>query len=66
MFWALRSMMCRYAHIFLHDQAEGTSKPLLCEHSRLYIGAVIGAGFASGQEIWRFFGLYGSGGCWSV
>lgn len=28
----------------------------------VYIGAVIGAGFASGQEIWRFFGLYGSGG----
>ncbi|NLN19672.1 MAG: hypothetical protein GX162_10425 [Firmicutes bacterium] len=28
----------------------------------VYIGAVIGAGFASGQEIWRFFGLHGAGG----
>ena len=28
----------------------------------VYIGAVIGAGFASGQEIWQFFGLLGRGG----
>jgi len=28
----------------------------------LFIGAVIGAGFASGQEILRFFGLYGEQG----
>lgn len=25
-----------------------------------YVGAVVGAGFASGQEVWQFFGKYGS------
>ncbi|RJX21513.1 MAG: hypothetical protein C4575_03655 [Desulforudis sp.] len=32
----------------------------------LYVGAVIGAGFASGQEILQFFGVYGAMGVWGV
>lgn len=32
----------------------------------LYIGAVIGAGFASGQEIMQFFIIYGSRGLWGI
>ncbi|MCL2336939.1 MAG: hypothetical protein FWC60_05925 [Firmicutes bacterium] len=32
----------------------------------LYIGAVIGAGFASGQELMRFFAVYGSKGLWAA
>ena len=32
----------------------------------MYTGAVIGAGFASGQEIMRFFTVYGNGGVWGV
>lgn len=32
----------------------------------LYIGAVIGAGFASGQEIMQFFIIFGSRGLWGV
>ncbi|MBU4534127.1 MAG: hypothetical protein KJ650_10960 [Firmicutes bacterium] len=32
----------------------------------LYVGAVIGAGFASGQEILQFFGVYGAKGIWGV
>lgn len=32
----------------------------------MYVGAVIGAGFASGQEIMRFFTLYGRGGLWGA
>lgn len=31
-----------------------------------YLGAVIGAGFASGQEIMQFFILHGSGGLWGA
>ncbi|MCG8402031.1 MAG: GerAB/ArcD/ProY family transporter [Firmicutes bacterium] len=32
----------------------------------MYTGAVIGAGFASGQEIMRFFAVHGNGGVWGV
>lgn len=32
----------------------------------LYAGTVVGAGFASGQEILRFFGVYGVAGVWGV
>lgn len=32
----------------------------------LYIGSVIGAGFASGQEIMQFFTIYGTNGLWGV
>lgn len=32
----------------------------------LYVGAIIGAGFASGREIWQFFGLFGSKGVYGV
>ncbi len=32
----------------------------------MYIGAVIGAGFASGQEIMQFFTVYGNKGLWGV
>ncbi len=28
----------------------------------LYVGTVMGAGFASGREIWQFFGVFGSAG----
>ena len=28
-----------------------------------YIGTIIGAGFASGREIWQFFGAFGT--CWN-
>lgn len=43
-------------------RSEGKSGLTAASIAGVYIGAVIGAGFASGQEIWRFFGLYGSGG----
>lgn len=32
----------------------------------VYTGSVLGAGFASGQEIWRFFGRYGWFGFWGM
>jgi uncharacterized membrane protein YkvI len=32
----------------------------------LYVGAVIGAGFSSGQEILQFFGSFGARGLWGV
>lgn len=31
-----------------------------------YIGTIVGAGFASGQEILRFFTLFGAGGTWGI
>lgn len=31
-----------------------------------YIGTVVGAGFASGQEVLQFFGLLGSEGIWAI
>lgn len=31
-----------------------------------YVGAVVGAGFASGQEIWQFFGRWGQGGVYGI
>lgn len=31
-----------------------------------YIGTVVGAGFASGQEILQFFTVYGMGGIWGI
>jgi uncharacterized membrane protein YkvI len=43
-------------------------KNFLClvQVSTLYIGSVIGAGFASGQEIMQFFVLHGSKGLWGA
>lgn len=32
----------------------------------MYIGTVVGAGFASGQEIMRFFSLFGHNGQWGI
>jgi uncharacterized membrane protein YkvI len=32
----------------------------------LYVGAVLGAGFSSGQEIMQFFGSFGTRGLWGV
>ncbi|NLW08278.1 MAG: hypothetical protein GX036_00290 [Firmicutes bacterium] len=32
----------------------------------IYIGTVIGAGFASGREIWEFFSQYGTAGTWGL
>lgn len=32
----------------------------------IYIGTVVGAGFASGQEIWYFFSRYQAGGTWGL
>jgi len=32
----------------------------------LYIGTVVGAGFASGQEVLQFFGRHGLGGLWGI
>lgn len=32
----------------------------------VYTGTVIGAGFASGQEIWHFFSQYGPAGTWGL
>ncbi len=32
----------------------------------IYTGTVIGAGFASGQEIWQFFGRLGAAGFWGL
>lgn len=31
-----------------------------------YVGTVVGAGFASGQEVLQFFGLYGIGAAWGI
>ncbi len=31
-----------------------------------YMGALVGAGFASGQEIWFFFLSYGFAGLWGI
>lgn len=31
-----------------------------------YVGAVVGAGFASGQEIYQFFGRFGQAGVWGI
>ena len=28
----------------------------------MYVGAIMGAGFASGRELWQFMGLFGSEG----
>ncbi len=32
----------------------------------IYVGTVIGAGFASGREIIDFFGVYGIKGIWGI
>lgn len=32
----------------------------------VYVGTVVGAGFASGQEILQFFGFHGLGGIWGI
>ncbi|MBC8590402.1 hypothetical protein [Wansuia hejianensis] len=32
----------------------------------IYVGTVIGAGFASGREIMEFFGVYGTKGIWGI
>ncbi len=31
-----------------------------------YVGTVIGAGFASGQEVWQFFSRFGAHGLWGI
>ncbi|WP_226038156.1 YkvI family membrane protein [Aquibacillus saliphilus] len=31
-----------------------------------YIGTIVGAGFASGQEVFQFFSVYGFGGIWGI
>ena len=35
------------------------SKPVIFRTAFLYLGAVIGAGFASGRENWQYFGIFG-------
>ena len=32
----------------------------------LYVGTVVGAGFASGQEVMQYFGFHGLGGMWGI
>lgn len=32
----------------------------------LYIGCLMGAGFASGKEMWQFFGVFGGKGFWGI
>lgn len=39
---------------------------LACRIGFTYAGTVVGAGFASGQEILQFFTLYGSDGFWGI
>lgn len=39
---------------------------LIWQTAFTYIGAIIGAGFASGQEILRFFGVFGQGGLYGT
>ncbi|MRH43427.1 hypothetical protein GH741_12135 [Aquibacillus halophilus] len=34
--------------------------------SATYIGTIVGAGFASGQEVFQFFTSYGMGGIWGI
>lgn len=38
----------------------------ICKIGFTYVGAVIGAGFASGQEIFQFFVRYGERGFWGI
>ena len=32
------------------------------EIAMIYVGSIIGAGFASGREIWQYFGVFGKTG----
>lgn len=42
------------------------SRPGVLKAALLYAGTVVGAGFASGQEMLRFFGVHGSMGIWGA
>lgn len=39
---------------------------LCCQIAFTYVGSIVGAGFASGQEILKFFGGYGQKGIWGA
>ena len=43
-----------------------TSSLSVFKIASVYIGTVVGAGFASGQEVLQFFSAYGWGGIWGV
>ncbi len=40
--------------------------PIVLIIALTYVGTVIGAGFASGQEVWQFFSRFGSQGIWGI
>ncbi len=40
--------------------------PVILSIALAYVGTVIGAGFASGQEVWYFFSRFGSNGIWGI
>ena len=45
------------------NQKHSTAKPLTFFNvAALYVGTLMGAGFASGREGWQFFGVFGSKG----
>jgi uncharacterized membrane protein YkvI len=44
----------------------GSRLALGCKVAATYVGMVVGAGFASGQEVLRFFTIYGSSSVWAI
>lgn len=44
----------------------GQSLLNICKIAFAYVGTVVGAGFASGQEVLRFFTIYGQSSIWAI
>ncbi len=45
------------------EKQEARKRPLgMLQVALMFVGAIMGAGFASGREIWQFFGVFGSSG----
>lgn len=45
---------------------KGQSLLQICEIAFAYVGTVVGAGFASGQELMQFFTMYGQNSIWAI
>jgi len=45
---------------------KGHPLPLIFKIAFAYVGTVVGAGFASGQEVLRFFTMYGHNSIWAI
>ncbi|MFZ5639800.1 MAG: hypothetical protein ACOY4Q_03815 [Bacillota bacterium] len=48
------------------DQVKHKAKITVFHVAATYIGTVVGAGFASGQEVLQFFGYFGLNGVWAL